>query len=87
MCPVSNRPTRLYKTAKTHKLGHSQDVTREDIKFPLIINQTGTDTNNAAKVISNYLKHLCTNEYTINDKFFLKFYHRLKKMKGMFHMM
>ena len=67
MCPVSNRPTRLYKTAKTHKLELSQDVTREDIKFPLITNRAGTDTNNAAKVISNYLKHLCTNEYTIND--------------------
>ena len=31
------------------------------------MDQTGTYTYNAAQVISNYLKHLCVNEYNIKD--------------------
>lgn len=36
------------------------------IRFRPIIDQTGT----AARVIANYLKQLCKNEYTINESFF-----------------
>ena len=32
-----------------------------------MFDQTGTLTYNAAKVISDYLKPLCKNEYSIND--------------------
>ena len=35
--------------------------------FRSIIDQTGTMTYNAAKVISEYLRTLCENKYTIND--------------------
>ena len=31
------------------------------------MDHTGTYTYNAAQVISNYLKHLCINEYNIKD--------------------
>ena len=36
-------------------------------KFRPIIDETGTFTYNAAKVISDYLRPLCKNEYSIND--------------------
>lgn len=36
------------------------------IRFRQIVDQTGT----AARVIANYLKQLCKNEYTINESFF-----------------
>ena len=35
--------------------------------FRSIIDQTGTMTYNASKVISEYLRTLCENKYTIND--------------------
>ena len=35
-------------------------------KFRPIIDETGTFTYNAAKVISDYLRPLCKNEYSIN---------------------
>ena len=38
-----------------------------NLKFRPIIDQTGTFTYYAAKVISNYLRPLCKNEYSIND--------------------
>ena len=39
----------------------------DQLKFRPIMDQTGTYTYNAAQVISNYLKPLCINEYSIND--------------------
>ena len=60
----SNRP---YGTAKTHKFGTLEDITVANLKFRPIIDQTGTFTYNAAKVISDYLRPLCKNEYSIND--------------------
>ena len=53
MLPTSNQPARIYATAKTHKFSSG--------------NQTGTMKYNAAKVISDYLRHLCKNKYNIND--------------------
>ena len=54
MKPDSNQPTRLYGTAKTHKFETLEDITVANLKFRPIIDQTGTFTYNAAKVISNY---------------------------------
>ena len=64
---VSNQPTRLYGTAKTHKLGNISDITSTSIKFRSIIDQTGFHTFNAAKVISVHRRPLCKNVYTITE--------------------
>ena len=42
----------------------------EKLKLRPTISQVGTYTYNAAKVIADYLKPLCQNEYKINDTFF-----------------
>ena len=67
MYPSSNQPARLYGTAKTHKFENLKDISVEKLKFRPIIDQTGTFTYNTAKVISDYLRPLCKNEYSIND--------------------
>ena len=67
MRPVSNQPGRLYATAKTHKFNSPDEITVENLKFRPIISQVGTYTYNAAKVIANYLKPLCQNDYKIDD--------------------
>ena len=38
-----------------------------DLKFGPMIDQTGTMTGNAAKFVSDHLRPLCKNKYTIND--------------------
>ena len=68
MKPDSNQPERLCGTAKTHKFEFLEDITVANLKFRPIIDQTGTFTYNAAKLISNYLRPLCKNEYSVNDK-------------------
>ena len=66
--PVSNQPCRLNATAKTHKFSSQLDeITIEKLEFQPIISQGGTSSNNAAKVIADYLKPLYQNEYKIND--------------------
>ena len=67
LLPTSNQPARIYASAKTHKFSFVDSVNINDLKFRPIIDQTGTMTNNAAKVISGYLRPLCKNKYTIND--------------------
>ena len=67
MRPKSNQPARLYATAKTHKFNNLDEVTVEKLKFRPIVDQTGTATYDAAKVIGEYLKPLALNEYKIND--------------------
>ena len=67
MQPDTNQPARLYRTAKTHKFETLEDITVVHLKFRPIIDQTGTFTYNVAKVISDYLRPLCKNEYSIND--------------------
>ena len=67
MQPDSNQPASLYGTAKTYKFQTLEDITVTNLKFRSIIDQTGTFTYNAAKVISDYLRPLCKNEYSIND--------------------
>ena len=63
MRPVSHEPGKLYATAKTHKFSSLDHITVDNLKFCPI----GTYTYNASKVISQYLKPLCENEYKIND--------------------
>ena len=56
MRPVDNQPAKLYGTGKTHKFENLKDITLQNLKYRPIIDQTGTFTFKAAKVISNYLK-------------------------------
>ena len=67
MRPKSNQLARLYATAKTNKFNNLDEVTVEKLKFILIVDQTGTATYGAAKVIGEYLKALALDEYKIND--------------------
>ena len=53
MKPDSNQPARLYGTSKTHKFETLEDINVANLKFWPIIDQTGTLTYNAAKVISD----------------------------------
>ena len=82
MHPVSNRPASFYDTAKMHKFEHQRDMTKENIKFRPIIDQTGTYTYNAVfGKVSIQLMIL---------KVFLKnfqLYHLCNKMKRVFCMM
>ena len=55
MQPDSNQPAYLYGTAKTQKFETLEDINVAKRKFQTIIDQTGTFTYNAAKVISDYL--------------------------------
>ena len=61
MQPDSSQPARLYRTARTHKFETLEDITVADLKFRPIINQTGTFSYNAAKVILDYLRPLSKN--------------------------
>ena len=67
MYPESNEPAKMYGTAKTHKFDRTDNIEITKLKFCPIIDQTGTYTYKAAKVISQYLKPLCDSEYTIKD--------------------
>ena len=78
MRPKSNQPARLCATTKTHKFNNLDKVTVEKIKFRPIVDQTGTATYDAAKVIGEYLKPLALNEYKINDC--LKFPDMIKEL-------
>ena len=67
MRPVSNHPAQFYASAKTHIFHNINDVNLHQLKFRLIMDQTGTYTYNAPQVISINLKPLCINEYNIKD--------------------
>ena len=56
MRPKSNQPARLYATAKIHKFNDLDEVIVEKLKFRSIVDQTGTATYDAPKVIGEYLK-------------------------------
>ena len=76
MRPASNRPARFFATAKTHKFQSFDEITLDELKLRPIVDQTGTHTQKAAKVVSKYLKPLGHNEYVIKDS--LKFPELLK---------
>ena len=67
MKPDSNQRARLYGTAKTPKIKNLEDITVINLKFRPTIDQTRNFMYNVAKVISDYLRPLCKNKYSIND--------------------
>ena len=68
MLPKSSQPGQLYDTAKTHKFNNIENITIKNLKFCLIIAQSGTYTCNAAQVIVDYLKPLSSdNDYLIRS--------------------
>ena len=67
MRSISNQPGKIYATAKTHKFDSLENITIQNLKFHPIVSQIGTYTYNATKVLSDYLKPLCQNEYKIID--------------------
>ena len=68
MLPKSNQPGQHYGTAKTHKFNSIEDIILENLKCRPIIAQSGTYTCNAAQVIADYLKPLCSgNNYIIRN--------------------
>ena len=67
MKPVSNQPARFFATAKTHKFQSFDDITLEELKLRPIVDQTGTHTHKAAKVVSKYLKPLAKNDFVIKN--------------------
>ena len=67
MRPVANQQAKLFATAKTHKFNNIEDINVDELKFRSIIDQTETFTYNCSKVIAEYLKPLCQNEYSIKD--------------------
>ena len=67
MRPIANQPAKLFATAKTHKFNNIEDINVDELKLRPIIDQTGTFTYNCSKVIPEYIKPLCQNEYSIKD--------------------
>ena len=65
MRPVSNQPARFFATAKTHKFENHSFINLDDLKFRPIIDQSNTNSYNAAKIVSDYLQPLVHNDYVI----------------------
>ena len=64
---MSNQPGHIIAAAKRHKLNSLDEIKVDNLKFRPIISQIGTYTYNATKVIAEYLKPLCSNQYKISD--------------------
>ena len=64
---MSNQPGSIYATAKTLKFNSLDDINVDNLKFRPIISLIGTCTYNAANLIAEYLKPLCSNQYKISD--------------------
>ena len=77
MRPLANQPVKLFATAKTHKVNNIEDINVEEWKFRPIIDQTETFTYNCSNVIAEYLKPLCSNEYSIKDTQCFQIYHNI----------
>ena len=67
MRPSSNQPARFFATANTHKFDNFKDINKENLKLRPIIDQTGTATYHASKVVANYLRPLTNNKFVIKD--------------------
>ena len=67
MRPTSNQPGRFFATAKTHKFNSYEEINVNNLKLRPIIDQTGTHTHPAAKIISEYLQPLTKNNYVIDN--------------------
>ena len=64
---TSNQPVCFFGTAKTHKFNQIEDINIRDLKLRAIIDQTGTYTYYATKVIANYFKPLAKNDFIITN--------------------
>ena len=78
MRPISNRPARLYVSAKAHKFNNINDVNLDQLKFRSFMDQTETYAYNAVQVIFHYLKPFCINGYNMKDN--LQFTQLLKDL-------
>ena len=67
MRTISNQPFRFFATVKTHKFDTTQDINVQDLKLRPIIDQTGTYTCDASKVVAEFLKPLVRNDFAISD--------------------
>ena len=67
-----NQTSLLYGTAKTQKFCNIEDIPLRNLNLHPIIAQSGTDTNNAAQVITEYLKPLYSNNIIRNTQEFPK---------------
>ena len=76
MRQVANQSAKLFATAKTHKFNNTEDINVGGLKFRPIIAQAGTFTYNCSKVIE-YLKPLCSSEYSIKDTQCLQKYYEI----------
>ena len=65
--PSSNQPAKLFATAKTHKFDSFNDININDLKLRPIMDQIGTHTYNASKIIAKYLTPLSKNDYVIDN--------------------
>ena len=65
--PDSNQPVCLYGKAKTQKSKNLKEITVVNLRFRHIIDQTGTFMYNVVNLVSDYLRPLCKNQYSIDD--------------------
>ena len=65
--PDSNQPGRAFLTAKTHKFENFTDISLENLKFRMIVDQTGTFANKASRFLNEYLKPLVDTRFIINN--------------------
>ena len=54
MYPESNEPAKMHGTAKTHKFDRTDNIEITKLRFRPIIDQTGSYTYKAARVIARY---------------------------------
>ena len=67
MLPSSHQPARFFATAKTNKFENINDITVDNLRLRLIIDQTGTCYYKTGKTITEYLKSLKKNEFVITN--------------------
>ena len=61
MGPVFNQPECKYAIAKTHKFNSLDDLNIDNLKFRPIFSQIVTYNYNAAMIMAEYVKPLCSN--------------------------
>ena len=67
MKPDSNQLVCYYGIAKTHKFENLKGIIVTNLRVRSIISQTGTFTYNECKGISDCLRPLCRNHYSIDN--------------------
>ena len=61
---------KLFAAVKTHTFNKIEKINVEELKFRSIIDQACVFTYNCNRIIAEYLKLLCQNEYNIKDTLF-----------------